>query len=586
MNSKKNPLIAQIWDLLTKQEKIHAIFLLGLMLLGTVLEALCVGLVVPTLTLILQGNLTSNFLGMSSLLEVMGASTYEQSVEIILMLLILTYLMKTLFLTFLSWFQMRFSFGVQQGLSKRIYESYLSQPYTFFLNRNSANLISIAINEVNLFVGNGILPAISLVSELLVIAALGFIIFYIEPIGSIVLMFGYVVAIYILIRFTKKRITNWGRERQQQEMLKLKTMQEGLGGIKEVIVLCRERVFLESFQRHNQLAAKVAELQGTMQKLPGVWIELIAVCGLLILVYIFSLQNSNVAIVIPTLGLFASAAFRLMPSVNRILASQHALHYVKPIVEVLTNEIKNVKVAQIIDSNDEFHFHQSIEIKNLTYKYDGATSAAIKNICLSIKKGESIGLLGVSGAGKSTFIDIFLGLLKPTSGEVLVDDVNIKKNMVNWRKRIGYVPQFIFLLDDSLRNNIAFGVSPNQIDDTRMQTVIEAAQLQTFIQNLPGGLDTMVGERGVRISGGQRQRIGIARALYHNPDVLILDEATSALDADTESGVIDAVNKLYGHKTIITIAHRLSTLKFCDKIFRLIDGGLVEISKKELNLNG
>lgn len=554
-----------------------------MMLLGTLLEAISVGLVIPVLTLIMQHDLKTNFLGILSILNAFGPSTYDKSVQIALIFLVLVYFLKTAFLTLLSWFQMRFSFGVQQELSKRIYESYLARPYFFFLRKNSADLISIANNEVNLFVGNGILPAISLISELLVVSALGLMIFFVEPYGSLVLMGGYGISILLLITFTKKRITNWGRVRQQQEILKLKAMQEGLGGIKDVKIYGKENFFLERFHDHNAIAAKVSELQGTMQKLPGIWIELMAICGLLTLVFIISSRNPNVASVIPTLGLFASAAFRLMPSVNRILASQHALHYVKPIVAILTSELQQIGEMKALAKNNPIHFSESVEFDRVSYTYEGASSSAINAISLKLKKGESIGLVGASGVGKSTFVDIFLGLLEPTSGQIRVDGVDIQENLSQWRKKIGYVPQSISLLDDSLRNNIAFGVSGDNIDDRQLNLAIKAAQLDSLVSSLPNGIETVIGERGVRLSGGQRQRIGIARALYHNPDILVLDEATSALDTETEMDVMDSVNSLHGIKTILVIAHRLSTLKFCDRIFMIDNGKMIEINKKDFD---
>jgi ABC-type multidrug transport system fused ATPase/permease subunit len=343
-----------------------------------------------------------------------------------------------------------------------------------------------------------------------------------------------------------------------------------------VKIFGRENEFIEEYRLHNILTAQVQQNEATMQQIPRLWLELLAVIGLAILVISMLAQDRALEAVLPTVGLFAAAAFRLMPSVNRVLGALHSLHYGLPMLNNVYNEINlSIPEVSLIQKNIA-DFRVEIELNRVTYTYPGGTESALKEVSLVIKHGESIGFIGTSGAGKSTLVDILLGLLSPDTGEVKVDGNNIQENLRSWQDQIGYVPQTIYLTDDTLRRNVAFGLPSEQIDDASVQRAIQAAQLEDFVSSLPDGLETLVGERGVRLSGGQRQRIGIARALYHDPAVLVLDEATSSLDTDTENGVMQAVTALHGRKTILIVAHRLSTIEGCDRVYRMEDGRLVD----------
>lgn len=314
----------------------------------------------------------------------------------------------------------------------------------------------------------------------------------------------------------------------------------------------------------------------TLQQFPRLWLELLAVSGLTILVISMLAQDRALEAVLPTLGLFAACAFRLMPSINRVLGAVQSLRYGLPVIDVLHEEL-NLATPKVADTPSlSTTFHDVLELCRITYAYPGAVEPALKDISLAIQRGESVGFIGASGAGKSTLVDILLGLLTPDTGEIRVDGKDIQTNLRNWQDQIGYVSQSIFLTDDTLRRNVAFGLPNEEIDDVAVRHAIRAAQLEEFATSLPDGLQTFVGERGVRLSGGQRQRIGIARALYHDPPVLVLDEATSSLDAETERGVMQAITALQGTKTIIIVAHRLSTVDHCNRLYRLHEGRLVE----------
>ena len=577
MPSPSNPSNAhKIWALLTAPERRSAVALLGLMFIGMVLETLSVGLVIPALALFTQNDIARKYPALRPTLEALGNPSQQTLVIGGMLLLVAVYLVKVLFLAFLAWRQTRFAFAVQAHLSQRLFTEYLRQPYTFHLQRNSAQLIRNVINEINLFTFNGMLPGMLLLTESLVLIGLLALLLVVEPVGAAIVVGVLGGATWGFHRVTRGSITRWGAARQLHEGLRIQHLQQGLGGAKDVKLLGRESDFLEQYRVHNVKSAQAVEFQITLAQLPRLWFELLAVTALAILVISMLAQHRALGSVLPTLGLFAAVAFRLMPSANRVLGAVQSLRYALPVVDVLYTEI-NLAAPSVTESQGPAaSFRTAIELKQVTYAYPGAAQPALRNISLAIKRGESVGFVGPSGAGKSTLVDILLGLLTPDKGEVRTDGKTIQANVRHWQDQIGYVPQSIFLTDDTLRRNVAFGLSDNQIDEAAVRRAIRAAQLEEFVASLPIGLETVVGERGVRLSGGQRQRIGIARALYHDPSVLVLDEATSSLDTATEHEVMEAVRALQGTKTIIIVAHRLSTVEHCERLYRLQDGGIVE----------
>jgi len=565
----------KIWDLLTPAERRSAVVLLGLMFIGMVLETLGAGLMIPAIALLTQSDFARNYPALQPALHALGNPS-EQSLVIGGMLaLVGVYLIKTLFLTVLAWRQTRFTFGVQAQLSQRLFTVYLRQPYAFHLQRNSAQLIRNVLNEVSLFTGTGIQPGITLLAESLVLLGLCSLLLLVEPLGALIVVSVLGTAAWGFHRLTRGRIARWGEARQHHEGVRLQHLQQGLGGAKEVKLLGRETDFLEQFRLHNAQTARAWQLQTTLGQFPRLWLEMLAVSGLAILVISMLAQGRTLEVVLPTLGLFAAAAFRLLPSVNRVLGAVQSLRYVLPVFDILHTELR-LTTPEVDDTHRPVTlFRTALELSQITYTYRGAAEPTLKDISLAIQRGESVGFIGASGAGKSTLVDILLGLLTPDRGEVRVDGKDLQSNLRNWQDQIGYVPQSIFLTDDTLRRNVAFGLPNEQIDDAAVQRAIRAAQLEEFVASLPDGLETFVGERGIRLSGGQRQRIGIARALYHDPAVLVLDEATSSLDTATEHDVMQAVTALQGSKTVLIVAHRLSTVEHCDRLYRLEYGRVV-----------
>lgn len=566
---------AKIRQLLTQDQRKGANVLVALMFVGMIFETLSVGLIVPVVAVLMQDNLAARYPAFASILDQFGNTSHEAIVVGVVLGLVGLYVFKTLFLAFLAWRQTWFAFGIQAELSRRLFALYLRQPYTFHLQRNSAQLIRNVVHEVSVFTSN-VLAGMTLFAETLVMIGLCGLLLVIEPLGTVTVGCVLGVAALGFHYFTRGRVARWGEARQYHEGLRLQHLQQGLGGAKEVKLLGREGEFLEQYDAHNVRTAHALRLQVVLQQLPRLWLELLAAVGLAALVLAMLLQQRALVHVLPTLGLFAAAAFRLMPSVNRILGSVQTLRYGLAVINTLETELR-LSMPSVSDRSIPIaRLERMLELHQVTYTYPGATEPALHDVSLRIRRGESVGIVGASGSGKSTLVDVILGLLVPDSGEVRVDGMNIQKHLRGWQDQIGYVPQSIFLSDDTLRRNVAFGVAEQHIDDLAVQRAIRAAQLEEFLSGLPYGVETMVGERGVRLSGGQRQRIGIARALYHDPAILVLDEATSALDTLTEHGVIEAVAALQGSKTILIVAHRLSTVERCSRLYRMHEGRGVE----------
>jgi ABC-type multidrug transport system fused ATPase/permease subunit len=564
--------LRKIWFILAPQERRQSILIFVLMLIGMLMETLGIGLVIPALALMTQSDAKDSIAAMAPWLGFLQSFSNHQIIIGGMLVLVGVYSIKTAFLAFLAWRQMKFVFGVQMHLSERLFEGYLSRPYCFHLQQNSAHLVRNITHEVTLFSQNGFLSAMLLITEVLVIFGISILLFCIEPWGALIVVTSLALVAWSVNSALKKWILRWGERRQHHEGLRLQYLMEGLSGVKDVKMLGCETAFLNEFQNHSAAWSRVGERQATVISLPRLVLELFAVAGIAILVTVMLMQGRSPESLLPILGVFAAAAFRIMPSFSRIMTAAQSIQYALPAVDVIYSEIVQTGTSTLAKSAMSLTFNRDITMEGVGFQYEGASGPALKEITLSINKGSSVGFIGGSGAGKSTLVDVLIGLLDPTIGEVKLDGAPIRRNLREWQNKIGYVPQSIFLKDDTLRRNIAFGIPEEQINAAAVDRAVASARLDEFVASLPQGLETNVGERGVRLSGGQRQRIGIARALYRNPEVLVLDEATSSLDVKTESDVMEAVNALHGEKTLIIIAHRMSTVERCDRLFRL-DGG-------------
>jgi len=538
-----------------------------------------IGLLLPVIGVLLEDNLAISFPVLEPLLIALGNPDHQTQIQITMAVLIAAFLVKNLFLAFLAWWQARFTMGVQVDLSQTLFSIYLRQPYTFHLQRNSAQLIRNITGEVGYFIAYVLNPALILIAEVTVLLGIVALLLAVEPLGTLIVFLVLFTVAWIFHRATRTRITRWGETRQHHDGLRIQHLNQGLGGAKDVKLLGREAEFLVQFQEHNSKSAQMNQFMEIVQKLPRLWLEILAVVGLALLVFSMLAQGREMSSIVPTAGLFAAAAFRLLPSAIRILAAAQYVRYAVPVINNLYEDLELSSPepeAKLKATSKSGELRKEICLTGVKYQYDGAPTSAIADISINIQQGESIGFIGPSGSGKSTLIDVILGLLTPDSGLVSVDGNDIQLELRAWQDQIGYVPQSIYLTDDTLRRNIAFGLPDKQINDIAVNHAIDAAGLEDFVSSLPEGIETIVGERGVRLSGGQRQRIGIARAMYHDPDVLVLDEATSALDTASEYRVMQAVMALHGKKTIIIVAHRLSTVEHCDRLYRLEQGKVVE----------
>ncbi len=563
-------------DIFTPEQRRASIWILSLMFVGMVLETLGTALVIPLLSLTEQSDPAFRYPWLVPWLRQFGIISNEQLIFAGMMALVGVFVVKNLFLAYFALQESRFVFGFQASLSQRLFTTYLRQPYTFHLQRNSALLIRNTINEVGNF--NIVLSqGMCLIAEGLVVIGISTLLLIVEPLGAVTVILILAATSLGFHYGTRAYIYRWGKARQYHEGLRIKHLQQGLGSIKDVKLLGRETDFLDQYATHNTQSTRAAQYHATLKQLPRLWLEVLVVTGIAALVLTLLARGGNISTIVPTLGLFSAAAFRLMPSANRMLTAVQSLRYGLPVVRILHDELQlGAPAPRLRDGPTRSPFQHEIRLSGITYTYPNAPVPALDGVSLSIRKGECVGLIGPSGSGKSTLVDVILGLLAHDAGQLTIDGQESHKILRAWQDQIGYVPQSIYLTDDTLRRNVAFGLANDRIDDQAVLRAIRAANLEEFTASQLDGLETVVGERGIRLSGGQRQRVGIARALYHDPAVLVLDEATSALDTQTEREVMQAVMEMQGDKTILIVAHRFSTVEHCDRLYRMESGKLMD----------
>jgi ABC-type multidrug transport system fused ATPase/permease subunit len=570
----QEPRIALIvWRVLTSVERRKLISIWFLILVGMVIETLSLGLILPLIGLLTNSDYQSKY---PKVFDFFGNPSDKTLLVAGSLVLVAIYAAKNIFLYFSASVQRKFINNSSARISQMVFKSYLAQPYEFHLTRNSATLIRNAENANSVITG-GLDPFLVLLTDGLVAVGLFVLLMLVEPVGTLCVLVVFGGAAIGFQALTRKRITEWGRLRKTHMKMVLKHLQQGLGGVKEIKVLGRENEFFIEHEHHLVKSMEINRKYALIQLLPRLWLEVLAIIGLAILVAVMAGTRDDISSFLPTLGLFAATAFRILPSIARIMASFQTIAYSSPLIRTVDEDLK-ISVVADATQNEELLFKREIKFENVSFSYASAHRPSLQNVSLSILLGEAVGIVGPSGAGKSTLVDIFLGLLSPSEGTVEVDGVDIATGRRSWQDQVGYVPQSIYLVDDSLIRNIALGIPHELIDHNAVLRALRDAQLEDFVSTLPLGLETIVGERGVRLSGGQRQRIGIARALYSNPQVLVLDEATSSLDTETERGVMDAVKALQGEKTVVIVAHRLSTVSYCSRIFSIEDARLVAVS--------
>ena len=565
--------IRKAWAVYPKQSKRRVPFVMLLGILGTAVEAFGIGLVIPVMTTMSKASPGNSGSILQPLFNFFGIRSVGTMVGVAVLSIVVAFIIKNVYQLFYIWYVQRFSNVSSQQLSSMLFRSFLRRPYTFHLQRNSSELLNVVQQEVGMTLGI-VTSTTGLLKEILLGGSVAVLMFITEPVAAAstltILIFGSI----LYTKVTKPRIAYFGQQRQKIQAPLMRYLLQGFGGVKDIQVLGRAEDFATQYEKQNLVVQDASLRYSLIRQIAPMWTELLAMSGLTVVVWVMVWQGRAPDRIIPLLGLFVIATWRFVPSINNVINLVNSLSYSKPAVESLYNEFEYIKKQNEIVKTQAV-FTDKIEMRNLTFSYANTLAPSLRDVNIVVRKGETVGFIGPSGAGKSTLVDVILGLLPPSSGELLVDGVNMHEHNIEWQSTIGYVAQAIYLTDDTIRRNVAFGIAEDEIDDVALERSLKSAQLWEFVQGLPDKTHSIVGERGIRVSGGQRQRIGIARALYHEPQVLVLDEATSSLDIETETEVMSAIRALQGFKTILIVAHRLSTVQHCDRVYRIEDATIV-----------
>lgn len=567
------------------RDKKKLVFLTGAIVVGSFLELLAVMVFMPFIDVLQNRETIQTKWYLKKMYDMLGLHRAEEFMVILAICIIMVYLVKNVYLILEKDYIFRFSYNTQMKLSTRLLAAYMKEPYTFHLNHNIAVLQRSLYEDTSRFM-QVILYALELGAELAVAAAMVIYLLVISKTITIIVLGLLAVFVGGFLLVSRKYSRRFGLENQGYEGKIFQWMNQSLGGIKEIKILERETYFTDEFRKYWGKYARGLRIARTISILPKYTVEAVSMTGLLIAVIVkLVFGEADMTYFISQLAAFAVAAMRLMPSVGRINEHASNMLYAFPSVELVYHDL--VEIEGLIDNDRrdcgrDWKLQKGICVQDVSYHYPDTEEWVLKDVNFTIKKGTTVAFIGSTGSGKTTMVDIILGLLTPVKGAVMADEINIHEQPKTFHAQVGYIPQTIYLSDDTIRNNIAFGVQEGQIDEDAVNAALEKAQLKDFVESLPHGLETIVGDRGVRLSGGQRQRIGIARALYHDPEILVLDEATSALDNETEAAVMEAIEHLRGMKTMIIIAHRLTTIRNVDVIYEVGDGEVVERSKDEV----
>lgn len=551
-----------------------------LMLVAAALEACGLGLVYTFIRSLLSPDAAVSIPVIGAYFTDISSSGNQHAIIVIVSALLAVFLVKNLLLIGLYYIQAGFIAKNESNLAIKLLDHYLHGAYSLHLTRNSADLIRNITGSVSVVFNAVTMSFFTLASEIFVSTTIGIVLIILEPAYTIgaILILGMSIGVFYV--YSRARVQKWGRDEQVAQGGILKALQQGFHSIKEVKILGCENAIHETFVKPRMALAHCQIRFLTMAQAPRLWTETVVVATILICVLVVLSGGGRVEEIVSALALFGAATFRLLPSMNRMILAMNAIrggtHAVNLVYDDVTTFSDHPDIATDVDRGP-LNFENELTVDNVTFRYGPNDAPVLEDISLSIQPGESIGLVGPSGAGKTTLVDVLAGLLPPTSGTVSVDECDIYSAAGKWRRQLGYVPQSIYLTDDTLRRNIAFGQPDEKIDEDRLTRAIKLAQLEEIIAGLPEGLETTLGDRGIRLSGGQRQRVGIARALYNDPSVLIFDEATSSLDTQTEYEVNNAIQTLKGSKTLIVIAHRLTTVRQCNRLIYLINGRVEDI---------
>ena len=585
MNRLKS--VKEVWHkynyILTTAQRRWGIVVVLLTIVGALFETMGVSVILPLVQVMIAPQQLRENKAIAPIINYLGLGTDAELIWAIGIAVILVYLIKNVFLLFLSWIRVKYACKVQRELSTEMMDSYMKRGYVFFLNTSTGELLRGMRDSItNTY--NALYQIFRLLAELLAIAFICAYIMISDITMAVCVILLAVICLLIVVLGFQKWVKKCGEIFYRYAAQINKTLLHTFQGIKEVLVMQRQQYFIDSYKKEYMKQQKGTIGQTVALESPAYLIEAVCVSGLIVAVCIRAINVENASALVPQLASFAVAAFRILPSLGRISSYFNQFMFCLPGINETYNNFKevrgtgkkqNVIVNEYNAGENRGGFKNKLLIEGVTWRYPNTDADVLQNVSIDIEKGQAVAFVGKSGAGKTTLADIVLGLLPPQKGKVTIDGKDIVEIPKEKSKMVGFVPQNVNLLDDTVRRNVAFGISDKEIDDTLVWNALEQAQLKETIEKCADGLDTVIGERGVRFSGGQRQRFAIARALYNNPDILILDEATSALDTETETAVMEAIDALQGNKTLIIIAHRLSTIKNCDKIYEIADGKAV-----------
>lgn len=570
--------------LLNHRQKLKMVQILIMMVIGAALETCSIALVIPAIQVIIDPSCVEGNGIVARAYRLTGLENPTHFMILILSLIILGFVLKNVFLYFQNVVQLRFVYTNQFETSQRMMINFMKRPYEYYLNADTSVIQRMITSDVNNMYGL-ILACLQLASEVIIFVFLTVTLTSQAP-QMILTIAALLVVVLLIIKCVLKPIMRQaGKENQDYYSGLYKWIEESVMGIKEIKIANKENYFITEYGKCGKGYVSAVQRYNIFNATPRLLIETVCMAGLILYLILMILSGADVTAMVPQIGAFSVAAMRLLPSANRINNYLTSISYFEPffmgVSDNLQDEIHDENV--IYDGNayrvkkdvEKLPVEKEIVLDDIVYKYPNSEALIFDHAHMEIPVGTSVGIVGTSGAGKTTIVDIMLGLLQISEGSILADGVEVRDRYESWLKNIGYIPQNIFMVDSTIRKNVAFGCADEEIDDAKVWEALKKASLDEFVRGLPQGLDTGIGERGIRISGGQRQRIGIARALYEDPEVLVLDEATSALDNDTEAAIMESINSLHGHKTLVIIAHRLQTIEKCDIVYRVENGQIV-----------
>lgn len=577
----------KIFYCISERNRLLTAFILLIIIIGGAAELIGVSLFNPFLEILMNPESVETNKWLNLVYSMFPFGNTTNFLAFIAAVIIFVYIFKNAFLVWQKSYIYKYSYNLQKEVSERLLSAFMRMPYTFFLNVNIAELQRTLLTDTDYF-SKAVIHTLELLSEVFVCATLCVYLFTVSHSISIIVVLILLIFMTIFIKVSKMITKRISKKAQICSTIIQKDINQSFGGIKEIKVLGREQTFIDDYSTILEEGTRLQRIMRLLGIVPKYVIEAGSMSGMLFAIILkLYFGKSDFQSFIPQLGVFAVAAFRLMPSVGRINEHYNAIIAAGPSVDVIYRYVREVEEQDSgedisVEQDQNWQLQDGLHIRHVSYAYPNTAVNVIDDVTFDIPKGKTVAFIGSSGAGKSTMIDLILGVLTPQRGVICADDLNIDKNLRTWQQEVGYIPQTIYLSDDTIRNNIAFGIPEREINEDAVRLAAERAQLTDFVESLPDGFDTVVGDRGVRLSGGQRQRIGIARALYHDPEVLFLDEATSALDNETETAVMEAIDGLHGQKTMIIIAHRLTTIRNADQIYEVSDGKVIPRDKDEV----